>query len=95
MFVKMCFIELAHQITKFPQFEIYPHFFLFLYDIKVNVPNMEEVNSLRFLGEDEIPEDLKPQRHRLPEDHKKAVQWLRDVALCSCHRCDASQCSVS
>lgn len=56
---------------------------------------MEEVNSLRFLGEDEIPEDLKPQRHRLPGDHKKAVQWLRDVALCSRHCSDASQCSVS
>lgn len=56
---------------------------------------MEEVNSLRFLGEDEIPEDLKPQRHRLPGDYKKAVQWLRDVALCRRHCCDASQCSVS
>lgn len=38
------------------------------------IPNMEEVNSLSFLGEeDEIPEDLKLQRHRLPGDHKKAV----------------------
>ena len=56
---------------------------------------MEKVNPLRFLGEDEIPEDLKPQRHRLFGNHKKAVQWLRDVALCSCHCSDACQCSGS
>lgn len=69
---------------------------MILYDTKVSVPNMEEVNSLSFLGEeDEIPEDLKLQRHRLPGDHKKAVHWLREVALCSRRCSEASQCCVS